>query len=93
VLCSSQDHLRTGTRALTTLYLAGAKNTDTGVGIVYDSLELPGVSTASLRVAGSYNSYLEVARDLAGDGPEELLAIHLGVGAADSVASQWPRWR
>jgi microcompartment protein CcmK/EutM len=59
------------------------------------------IYTTSLRVAGSYNSYLEVARDRVGDGVEELLAIYLGVSAADSAVSQWPivrchsgtRWR
>jgi microcompartment protein CcmK/EutM len=49
------------------------------------------IYTTSLRVAGSYNSYLEVARDHVGDGVEELLAIYLGVSAADSAVSQWPR--
>jgi hypothetical protein len=31
-------------------------------------------------------SHLEVAGDLVGDGTEELLAVRLGVGAADSAA-------
>jgi hypothetical protein len=37
-------------------------------------------------VRSEVGSYLEVAGDLVGDGTEELLAVRLGVGAADSAA-------